>query len=168
MSYLLWGAPSELERLSVQARFWEPAGKSLLAQLAPPPGARAADVGCGTLGWLPLLSDWVGAGGTVIGTDIDPVLVDAAHREVGAFGNANVEVAVDDLFDSRLAPESFDLVHARFMFASLGRFEEQLTAYLRLLVPGRWLVVEEPDSCTWRFDPVAPAAGRLIRLIRQV
>ena len=54
----------------------------------------------------------------------------------------------DDLFSSRLAPASFDLTHARFQIAPLGRAEEQLTAYIG----------------SWHFNPRA-AAERLIELI---
>jgi hypothetical protein len=43
-SYLLANQPSELERL----------------QLADGTGGRALDVGCGAMGWLRILSEWVG------------------------------------------------------------------------------------------------------------
>ena len=46
-SYLLAGQPTELERLQLQSRVWEPAGRALLAQLAGGSGLRVLDVGCG-------------------------------------------------------------------------------------------------------------------------
>ena len=109
--YLLADQPSELERLQLQSRVWEPSGRRLLTKVGDGSGLRALDVGCGALGWLRILSEWVGPSGQVVGTDIDEGLLDAARSLLEAEGIANVELAVDDLFDSKLEPESFDLVH---------------------------------------------------------
>ena len=70
-TYLLKDQPSELDRLQLQSRVWEPAGRRLLDQLGSGDGARVIDVGCGALGWLRLLSDWVGPDGEVVATDIE-------------------------------------------------------------------------------------------------
>src|SRR5215218_4486731 len=69
--YLLAGQASELDRLQLQSRVWEPSGRRLLGEIGDARGARALDVGCGVLGWLRVLSDWVGPEGQVTGTDID-------------------------------------------------------------------------------------------------
>lgn len=74
----------------------------------------------------------------VVGSDIDDTLLGAARELVDAEGLANVTLATDDLFDSRLEPESFDLVHARFQLAPLGRMKEQVAAYRRLVKNGGW------------------------------
>ena len=55
--YLLAGQTSELERLQLQSRVWEPSGRRLLEQIGDGRGARALDVGCGALGWLRILSE---------------------------------------------------------------------------------------------------------------
>ena len=59
---------------------------------------------------------------------------------------------------SRLPEASFDLVHARFQVAPLGRAEEVLDAMLRLVRPGGVIVLEDPDCASWTFEPAAPAA----------
>jgi hypothetical protein len=51
---------SELERLQLQSRVWEPSGRRLLEELGDGRSARALDMGCGALGWLRILSEWVG------------------------------------------------------------------------------------------------------------
>lgn len=79
-SYLLAGQASELERLQLQSRVWEPAGRRLLAEIGDGRGRRVVDIGCGVLGWLRLLSDWVGPDGQVVGTDIDPAMPAAAEQ----------------------------------------------------------------------------------------
>ena len=166
--YLLADQPSELERLQLQSRVWEPSGRQLLTNIGDGSGLRALDVGCGALGWLRILSEWVGPSGQVIGADVDESLLDAARSFLEAEGIANVELAVDDLFDSKLNPESFDLVHARYVIAPLGRGGEQVASHWRLVKRGGLLVLEEWDLGSWHFNPPAPAAERLIRLLSEI
>lgn len=166
--YLLANQPSELERLRLQSLVWEPSGRELVAKLDDGSGRRALDVGCGALGWLRILSEWVGPSGAVVGADIDERLLDAARLSLAAEGISNVELVVDDLFDSKLEPQSFDLVHARYQIAPLGRGPEQVASYRRLVRPGGSLVVEEWDLGSWHFNPTAPAAEHLIRLLSDI
>ncbi len=76
MSYLMPGQPSELERLRLQSRVWEPAGEHLVAGLDQGSGRRVLEVGCGAMGWLRILSRWVGDAGEVVGTDLNGVKVE--------------------------------------------------------------------------------------------
>jgi SAM-dependent methyltransferase len=156
------GQLSELERLQLQARVWEPAGVRLLSELGDGTGLRALDVGCGCYGWLRILSQWVGESGSVIGLDLAPEMLDHARHLVSDEALTNVSVIEDDLFDSGLAAGSFDLVHARFQLAPLGRMSEQVGAYRRLLAPGGILVLEDPDTGSWGYSPDAPGLSQLI------
>jgi SAM-dependent methyltransferase len=166
--YLLAGQASELERLRLQSLVWEPSGRQLLSKLGEGTGGRALDVGCGALGWLRILSDWVGPSGQVMGTDIDASLLNAARSFLEEEEIANVELVLDDLFASKLEPQSFDLVHARYLIAPLGRGREQVAAHGQLVKPGGSLILEEWDMASWHFNPPAPAAERLIRLIAEI
>jgi SAM-dependent methyltransferase len=166
--YLLGDQPSELERLRLQSRVWEPSGRQLLSKLDGGSGGRALDVGCGALGWLRILSEWVGPSGQVVGGDVDESLLDAARSFLEDEGISNVELFVDDLFDSQLETGSFDLVHARYLIAPLGRGREQVASHRRLLRPGGLLVLEEWDLGSWHFNPEAPAAERLIGLLAEI
>lgn len=160
------GQLSELDRLQLQSRVWEPAGEALLAELGPGAGAQAVDIGCGCYGWLPPLSRWVGSTGRVTGTDISPDLLQEAHALVARRELDNVSLVRDDLFASDLPQRGFDLVHARFQLAPLGRMREQVDAYLRLLAPNGVLVLEDPDSSSWSYTPDAPALTALVGHIR--
>jgi SAM-dependent methyltransferase len=166
--YLLAGQPTELERLRLQSLVWEPSGRQLLAKVGDGSGRRALDVGCGAMGWLRILSEWVGPSGQVLGTDIDESLLDAARSFLDAEGISNVELVVDDLFQSKLEAQSFDLVHARYQIAPLGRGREQVASYRRLLEPGGSLILEEWDLSSWHFNPPAPAAEGLIQSIAAI
>jgi SAM-dependent methyltransferase len=167
-NYLLANQPSESERLQLQSRVWEPAGRQLLSKVGDGSGRHALDVGCGAMGWLRILSEWVGPSGQLVGTDIDESLLGAARSFLEGEGISNVVLVVDDLFQSKLEPQSFDLVHARFVIAPLGRGREQANSYRRLLTPGGALVLEEWDLGSWHFNPPAPAAERLIELLSEI
>jgi SAM-dependent methyltransferase len=163
--YLLAGQVSELERLQLQSRVWEPCGRRLLAQIGDGGGRRALDVGCGVLGWLRILSEWVGPGGEVTGTDVDEAMLGAADRFVTEEGLRNVGLVKDDLFASDLEPHAFDLVHARYEITPLGRRQAQMETYLRLARAGGTIVLEDPDVASWHFNPPATALEKLIALI---
>jgi SAM-dependent methyltransferase len=163
--YLLAGQASELDRLQLQSRVWEPSGRRLIEEIGDGRGARALDVGCGALGWLRVLSEWVGPDGQVTGMDFDEAMLGAAEKFVTEEGLPNVTFVKDDLFASELEPDSFDLVHARFEICPLGRGPEQMETYIRLARPGGTIVLEDPDAGSWHFNPQAPALERLIELI---
>jgi cyclopropane fatty-acyl-phospholipid synthase-like methyltransferase len=76
----------------------------LLEEIGDGNGARALDVGCGALGWLRVLSEWVGPDGEVTGTDVDERMLAAAGKLVAEEGFPKVTLVRDDLFDSSLAP----------------------------------------------------------------
>jgi SAM-dependent methyltransferase len=165
--YLLAGQASELDRLQLQSMVWEPSGRRLLQEIGEGSGARALDVGCGVLGWLRVLSEWVGPEGEVIGTDIDESMLSAAEQFASDEGLRNVSVVKDDLFDSKLEPDTFDLVHARYEICPLGRAQEQMETYVRVTRSGGTIVLEDPDPESWHFNPPAPALERLIALIQE-
>ncbi len=166
-SYLLAGQASEQQRLQIQSRVWEPAGRALLAQLRGGERAAALEVGCGVMGWLRILSDWVGPNGKVVGIDVDEKMLAGAQHFIQDEALHHVSLLKDDLFQSQLPAHSFDLVHSRFQIAPLGRAEAQIEAYLAFLRPGGYLVVEDPDMGSWRVNPESPAVAKLIELIEQ-
>lgn len=161
MSYIMAGQASELERLRLQSRVFEPAGERLLARLGSGKDYRAVDLGCGAMGWLRILSRWATE---VVGTDIDNRMLAAATALCEEESLSNVQIVRDDIFASALQERSFDLVHLRFQIAPLGRAAEQLNAVLRLVKPGGYIVLEEPDASCWQENPISPSAARLREL----
>ena len=167
MTYLMVGQLSEIERLRLQSRVWEPAGEQLLTRLGNGHGLRVLEVGCGAMGWLPILSRWVGETGEVVGTDVDDRMLAAAQALCDEDALANVRVLRDDIFAPALPEASFDLVHLRFQLAPLGRAMEQVATARRLAKPNGWIVLEEPDAAGWRENPVAPSIAHLRSLITE-
>ena len=160
-TYLLDSA-RELERLRLQSRVWEPAGRELLESCGAGTGLRALDVGCGALGWLRILSAWVGPAGHVVGTDVATPLLAAARALIDEDALANVEVVHDDLFASDLEPGAFDLVHARTLLINIINPDEIIIGMKHLARPGGTVAVQEPDTTYWVCDPPHPAWDRLI------
>jgi SAM-dependent methyltransferase len=76
-------------------------------------------------------------------------------------------LSIDELFHAALPPARFDVVHARFQLCAFGRAAEQLEAYQRLVAPGGVLIVEEPDTHSWVYEPYAPATQHLVGRVAQ-
>lgn len=165
--YLLAGQPSELERLQLQSLVWEPSGRRVLEKIGDGRGKRVLDVGCGAIGWLRVLSEWVGPDGEVVGTDVEEAMLAAAGEFVSSKGLSNVSVITDDLFATSLEPSSFDLVHARFEIAPLARAREQLQTYLNLVRSDGTVVLEDPDFASLHYNPAAPALDEIVSLLRE-
>jgi SAM-dependent methyltransferase len=155
-----------LARAERHARVWEPAGRSLLADLDLPADARMLDVGCGPFGWLRALSERVPEG-VVVGTDDDELALAAAGAACQEAGLHGVQLVREDRFHSVLPAGMFDLVHARFGLWRRGRAAEQVAAYRRVLKPGGVLVLEEPDTRSWAAEPYAPATMHLVGRVAQ-
>lgn len=89
-----------------------PLGRLAMTALAPRPGERILDVGCGSGETTLELADAVAPGGEVLGADISRPLLDVARRR--AAGRAGVSFLEADVQAHPFAPASFDAVFSRF------------------------------------------------------
>jgi ubiquinone/menaquinone biosynthesis C-methylase UbiE len=165
VAYVMRSELGERRRLQLQSRVWEAAGEQLLARLGSGQGLHVLEVGCGAMGWLRILSHWVGDTGQVTGTDVDDAMLAASGALCSEESLTNVTVCRDDIFASTLPEASFDLVHLRFQLAPIGRAQEQVSSARKLARPGGWIVLEEPDAGSWQDNPFAPATARLRSLV---
>jgi SAM-dependent methyltransferase len=152
-AYVLAGGATELERLRLQAQVWEPEAEVLFDRIEVGPGSRCIDLGCGVAGILAPLSRCVGPLGRVIGVDRDCEQLRAARSFVQSAHLLNVEVLERDAYATGLPSGSFDVAHARFLLAPVGRGEELVAEMLRLVRPGGYVVLQEPDGASWRCHP---------------
>jgi len=166
--YLLEPIPTERERLALQAAMWEPATERLFDALGPIEGWTCLDLGCGAPGVLGTLARRVGPAGRVIGIDSDRVLLE--HAEVWARRERLTRVALrhGDAYATGLPDGAFDLVHARFMFAPLGRADALLAEMHRLARPGGIVVIQEPDASAWQCYPPSREFSALVDAIVRV
>ena len=164
-TYLLSSGEAERDRLRLQARVWEPEAEIMLDQIGVGPGWQCVDLGCGGMGILGPLSRRVAASGHVVGVDIDPIQIEAARAFIAETELSNVEILQRDAYNTGLPRESFDLVHARFVFAPAGRDEALLREMLALAAPGGVLAIQEPDASSWNCFPPNAAWDRLKSVI---
>ena len=135
--------PNMESRNGLQARVEVPL---MIRALALPLGARILEVGCGRGVALPVFAARL-APATLVGIDIDPVLVEAARRRVLATG-IQATVIEADVRDLPFADESFDLVvdFGTCYHVGGGRSGARLALaqVARVLRPGGLFVHETP------------------------
>jgi SAM-dependent methyltransferase len=89
-----------------------PLGRRAMAELAPMPGERILDIGCGAGQTSFELAQVVGAGGRVLALDLSEPLLDIARRRTA--GVAGVDIAQGDAQTFAFEPGAFDAVFSRF------------------------------------------------------
>ena len=135
----------EFERLRALEAVFDPATIRRLLGTGPLRGRACLEVGAGAGSIAAWLAEQVGASGRV-------VAVDSNTRFLNELGG--VEVIEAPLGAAKLAPGSFDVVHARYVAIHNADHQGLLDEMVRTLAPGGWLVIEEPD-----FSTAAPLTG---------
>jgi ubiquinone/menaquinone biosynthesis C-methylase UbiE len=146
---------------SVGIPFFGPIADGLVAALAPRPGERALDVGCGRGAVLAPLARLVGPSGSALGIDLAPEMVRRTAADLADL--PWVEVRVDDASAPALPARSFDLVASSLVLFFLPDPGAALRRWAELLVPDGRLGVTtfgEQDP-RWRqvdavFEPYLP------------
>jgi ubiquinone/menaquinone biosynthesis C-methylase UbiE len=88
-------------------------GEAAVERLAPQPGQRVLDIGCGFGDETERLAGLVAPGGTAVGVDAAPRFIEHAREAAAAKGIANAEYLVADV--QFMEPrEPFDLAFSRF------------------------------------------------------
>ncbi|SER32074.1 class I SAM-dependent methyltransferase [Microlunatus flavus] len=119
---------------AVGVPFFRPIAAGLVDALAPRPGERALDVGCGRGAVLELLARRVGPDGRAVGLDLAPEMVRLTAADLADL--AQVDVRVDDAQRPGLPPRSFDLVASSLVLFFLPDPLAALSRWAELLVPG--------------------------------
>lgn len=162
--YIFAQAPNEIDRLQSWARSWEPESEAMLDRIQVQPGWHAIDLACGPLGIIGPLSRRVGSTGRVVASDLNPGMLSAARLYAEENALTNIDFIETDAYQSDLPLASFDLVHARFMFAPLGRDDILLNKMIALTRPGGVVASQESDESGYVCYPPEPAWERLKQL----
>lgn len=117
-------------------------GKVLVAALAPRPGERVLDIGCGTGRLGDHVARLVAPAGQVVGVDPLPLRIEIAARK-----NPNFEASVGRAEDlSRFADESFDVAYMNSVFHWIEDKARALGEARRVLKPGGRFGVNSADA----------------------
>lgn len=157
----IWDEHSDRAFAQMQApldRQLAPLGHRAQAALAPKPGERIADIGCGTGQTTLELAAAVGVTGKVLGLDISPACL--AIAKTRAAQTPQIEFILGDAQEFAFPPKSFDAVFSRFgvMF-----FADPATAFRNIrtaLKPGGrlafvcWRDPKEVDLLALPFNTV--------------
>ncbi|PGH16853.1 hypothetical protein AJ79_01497 [Helicocarpus griseus UAMH5409] len=114
-------------------------GKLLRAPIGPKP-QRALDIGTGTGIWALDFADHYPSA-EIVGTDLSPIQP--------SWVPPNLKFYIDDVEnDWAYTPdEAFDVIHARQMGGSIGKWEKLTKECFDNLKPGGWIELQEPE--TW-------------------
>jgi SAM-dependent methyltransferase len=127
--------PTEISRLRLLERTYDPGTIAVLERLGMAPDARCLEIGAGAGSIAYWMAERVPAG-RVVAIDIDPRYADADRAP-------NLDVQRVDVIAEDFPTGSFDIVHARAVFMHLPQRAEVLAKVASWLAPGGWLVVED-------------------------
>jgi SAM-dependent methyltransferase len=110
-------------------------GDEGLRVLAPAPGERALDIGCGFGDTAQRLAELVGADGSVLGVDASPRFIETARDEAAQAGVRNVRFEAVDV-EAHTFDEQFDLAFSRMGTMFFANPVAALRNVREALVPG--------------------------------
>jgi SAM-dependent methyltransferase len=140
----------------------EAVGRRVTDVLAPKPGERLLDIGCGCGQTTLTLAAHVEPGGEVVGVDISRPMLEVARQRGEGVANAQFHEA--DAQTAAFGPASFDGVYSRFGVMFFADPTAAFRNILAALKPGGRLafacwrsLAENP----WMTEPLAAAAAQL-------
>lgn len=159
MAYIIKGGRQGKERLSVIADALEPTTASLIDRVGSLEGATVVDAACGGGDVAFHLAGRVGAGGRIVGLDLDAAKLDIARAEARARGLATMAFVEANVLDP-WPVDRVDLVYARFILTHLPDPVRCLQRAMTALAPQRQIVLEDIDYAGRFTDPHCAAVTR--------
>ena len=156
----------EYMRLAIQSDLFRKDARDMLALIGDGRGQSVLDLCCGTGGITDVLSEWVGANGTVLGADLDVTKLEYARQWAEGLGLSNVTYVEANALQPGLPTQSFDLVHARFALSVIPQGLRILDHMLTLVKPGGVVCVQEVNATSMECDPPNHDWDRAVQLCR--
>lgn len=161
--YVIRGGIEGRERLRIIARVMYPTTAALLDQVGVAAGMCCLDVGCGGGDVTLELARRAGAGGSVLGIDLDATQLEVARAEARAAGASTVEFRAAGITEYRDQPR-FDVVYCRFVLTHVPDPAAALRNLFDLVRPGGAVVLEDIDFSGHFTYPPLPAFQRYAEL----
>lgn len=144
----------ERERQARIAELTDPATFRYLLGVGVTEGWRCAEVGAGTGSVAVWLAEQVGDTGHVDAIDIDTSFMQG-------LGRPNLAVIEQDVTETGLEPDSYDLIHAKILLQHLPERDRVMQQFAQALRPGGFLVIEDADiRSIQRVEPPSPLLTR--------
>lgn len=157
------GREAEQTRLERQATLYDPITQHVLEAAGIGEGMRVLDLGSGAGDVAILLSRLVGAGGEVVGVDVNAEAVHAARERVSALGIGNVDFVEADLTQMGL-DRPFDAIVGRLVLMYLRDPAAVVRRVAALVPPGGILAFLE-ISWDHLARPETPLFAEIARII---
>ena len=137
-------------------------GEAAIELLAPAPGQRVLDIGCGFGDTTERLAGLVAPGGAAVGVDAAPRFIEHAREEAARHGVANASYAVADV--QTMEPEEpFDLAFSRFGTMFFANPVAAMRNVHRALAPGGRIAM-----AVWRRREDNDWLYRAQRIVEQI
>ena len=158
--YVLGHSERELQRLALQAEYWNDATLELLHRSGITTGMRVLDLGCGAGDVCLLAAKVVGPSGSIVGVDRSAEAIETARRRASAVGVTNVEYQMASI-EAFLDSEPFDAMIGRFVLMYSADPAMVLERLLPLVKPGGIVAFLEMDMVAARTVPPVAFVARL-------
>jgi ubiquinone/menaquinone biosynthesis C-methylase UbiE len=142
--YVLGRSEAESQRLIRQATFLRPSTERVFRKAGIAEGMHVLDLGCGAGDVSFLAADLVGPTGSVVGIDVDPLVLAVARDRAHASGLTTVTFD-EGAVDSFTTTNRFDAVVGRFVLIYQADPVASLRHVSSLVKNGGLIVVQEPD-----------------------
>jgi ubiquinone/menaquinone biosynthesis C-methylase UbiE len=143
-NYVLGRSEGESQRLIKQAAFLRPSTERIFRKAGIAEGMHVLDLGCGAGDVSFLAAELVGPAGSVVGIDVDPLVLALARDRAKASGLTTVTFDEGDV-DSFTTTHRFDAVVGRFVLIYQANPVASLRHVSSLVKNGGLIVMQEPD-----------------------
>ena len=163
--YVLSSGRDGHSRLKLLSEVHDPHTRRLLLRAGLGPESSLVEFGCG----LGSVSRWaVSLGARATGIDLSPDHISEARRLARADGLNAIDLRVGNVFETGLAPRTFDVAHCRYLLSHVSRPLEAMRQMVASLKPGGALTCEEPDITTIFCEPPSADYDAIVKTALQV
>ncbi len=146
-TYGLGRSSAETQRLITQAQLYDSFTRQVFQAAGIATGMKVLDVGSGAGDVALLLADLVGPMGSVVGVDINPIILETARARAQEAGLANVTFLAGEVGSCKLERE-FDAAVGRWILMHVSDPVETVRTVVNHLRTGGIIAFQESDFTT--------------------